>query len=75
MTSKSFIQSKDYQEFKEILNSELVVKPLDIKVKDTDKSIALECRASQIAAEKILKVIKTFEDSIQKEYLPPQKFT
>lgn len=74
MTSKSFIQSNDYQEFKIFLERELVIKPLDIKAKDME-SIALECRASQIAAEKILNVIKTFEDTVPKEYVKPQKFT
>lgn len=59
---KSLIKSQEWLDIKSIFKSELIDKPLSIKTDNKSiESIALEVRASQIACEKVLKIIKKVE--------------
>ena len=67
---KALIKSKEWQDVKSIFNSELVDKPLSIKTEGRSiEMIALEVRASQLACEKVLKIIKKAERLGNKESL------
>lgn len=67
---KSLIKSQEWLDVKSIFNSELIDKPLGIKTEGKSiEMIALEVRASQLACEKVLKIIKKVERLGNKEIL------
>lgn len=72
---KSFLDSEDWKEIKLYLVSELADKPLDIKTEGkTAEQIAIEVRSSQIASEKIVKVIRKLERKATQERKQAQPF-
>ena len=62
MNIQSFIKTAEWQEIKSFFKGELLDKPLNIKLDGmSNDRIALEVRASQLAGEKIKKMISKFE--------------
>lgn len=71
----NFIKNPDYQSFKQFVIDSLVYTPLEIDTTNkTDAQIAVEVRASQMAIEKIKKVIKEFESQVQKEIVQQKPY-
>ena len=68
MNYKSLIKSQEWQDVKSIFQAELIDKPLGIKTEGKSiEMIALEVRASQLACEKVLKIVKKVERLGNKE--------
>ena len=62
MNYQSLVKSKEWQEIKDFIKSEIIDKPLDIKTDGLSaERIAIEVLASQIATKKVLKVIAKME--------------
>ena len=70
MNIKNFIKTEEWQEIKTFFKGELLDKPLNIKLDGmSNERIALEVRASQLAGEKIKKMISKFERMGGKEII------
>lgn len=62
MNYQSLVKSKEWQEIKDFIKSEIIDKPLEIKTDGLSaERIAIEVLASQIATKKVLKVIAKME--------------
>jgi len=76
MNFKSLVLSSDWQELKTYLLGELVYRPLDIDTTNkTIEEIALEVKASQIAAEKIKKIIQDIQFKGAKKEIKEEIYT
>lgn len=75
MITKSFIDSPEYQEFKSILEEELINSPIKLKTEGkTNEMIAREITAREIAVKMIKKVFNSFERQTSKILEQKQRF-
>lgn len=75
MISKSFIESAEYQEFKQILAEEIQLKPLKIKTDGkSNETIAREITAFEIASKMISRSISKFEKKAVLNQKEKQRF-
>jgi hypothetical protein len=75
MITQSFIDSKEYQEFKSILADTLQNKPINLKTEGkTNEMIAREVVAYEIAAKSVERAIRRFESKVVKPLKEEQKF-
>jgi len=75
MITQSFIDSKEYQEFKSILADTLQNKPIKLKTDGkTNEMIAREVTAYEIAAKSVERAIRRFESKVTKPLKKEQKF-
>jgi len=62
MITQSFLASQEYQQFKEVLNSELFMRPMNIKTEGkSNETIAREVTAHEFAVKIVEKAIRRFE--------------
>jgi hypothetical protein len=66
MNANSFSKSSEYQEFKKFMLSQFIDKPFELKTEGKSADIiALETKASELAAKKLLKGIRRFERMVK----------
>jgi DNA-binding MurR/RpiR family transcriptional regulator len=62
MITKSFLDSPEYQEFKEMLRDELELKPIHLKTEGkSNETIAREVTAHEFATKIVTKAMRKFE--------------
>jgi hypothetical protein len=75
MITKGFIESLEYQEFKQIMKDELQYKPVKIKTEGkTNEMIARELNAYEIASKALDKAIRRFEGQVRAEHKQKQNW-
>lgn len=75
MNANSFIKSSEYQEFKQFMLSQFTDKPFELKTEGKSAEIiALETKASELAAKKLLKGIRRFERLVKPAPTAPISF-
>lgn len=75
MIIQNFIKTAEWKEIKDFFKGELLDKPLNIKLDGmSNDRIALEVRASQLAGDKVKKMISKFERMGGKEAISKEEY-